>query len=157
MLFTKEKIKEQCNVWKNTSKTIVFTNGCFDLLHRGHIDLLEKAATLGDVLIVGLNSDKSVKNIKGTDRPIESEKLRIEHLFNMGMISAICLFDDDTPLKLIQIIKPDILVKGGDYQPDDIVGSKEIVKQGGRVEIIPLTPGYSTTISIKKMKREGLV
>ena len=157
MLLSKKEIKEQCIVWKNTSKSIVFTNGCFDLLHRGHIDLLEKAATFGDILIVGLNSDKSVKIIKGTDRPIESENVRIKHLIELGMVLAICLFDNDTPLELIQIIKPDVLVKGGDYQPKDIVGIKEIVKGGGRVEIIPLTPGYSTTISIEKMKREGLV
>ena len=157
MLLSKEEIKEQCIVWKNTSKSIVFTNGCFDLLHRGHIDLLEKAATFGDILIVGLNSDKSVKIIKGTDRPIESENVRIKHLIELGMVLVICLFDNDTPLELIQIIKPDVLVKGGDYQPKDIVGIKEIVKGGGRVEIIPLTPGYSTTISIEKMKREGLV
>ena len=157
MLLTKEEIKEQCNVWKNMSKSIVFTNGCFDLLHRGHIDLLEKAATFGDILILGLNSDKSVKMIKGTDRPIESENVRINHLIKLGMISAICFFDNDTPLELIQIIKPDVLVKGGDYKTKNIVGSKEIVEWGGRVEIIPLTPGYSTTISVEKMKREGLV
>ena len=157
MLLTKEEIKEQCNVWKNMSKSIVFTNGCFDLLHRGHINLLEKAATFGDILIVGLNSDKSVKIIKGADRPIESENVRINHLIKLGMISAICFFDNDTPLELIRIIKPDVLVKGGDYKTKNVVGSTEIVEWGGRVEIIPLTPGYSTTISVEKMKREGLV
>ena len=157
MLLTKEEIKEQCNVWRNMSKSIVFTNGCFDLLHRGHIDLLEKAATFGDILIVGLNSDKSVKMIKGTDRPIESENVRINHLIKLGMISAICFFDNDTPLELIRIIKPDVLVKGGDYKTKNVVGSTDTVEWGGRVEIIPLTPGYSTTISVEKMKREGLV
>ena len=157
MLLTKEEIKEQCNVWKNTSKSIVFTNGCFDLLHRGHIDLLEKAATYGDILIVGLNSDKSVKIIKGIDRPIDSENVRVSHLIKLGMVSAICFFDSNTPLELIKIIKPDILVKGGDYKTKTIVGSKEIVEWDGRVELVPLTPGYSTTILIEKMKREGLV
>ena len=157
MLLTKEEIKEQCNVWRNMSKSIVFTNGCFDLLHRGHIDLLEKAATFGDILIVGLNSDKSVKIIKGTDRPIESENVRVNNLIKLGMISAICFFDNDTPLELIRIIKPDVLVKGGDYNTKNVVGSTDTVEWGGRVEIIPLTPGYSTTMSIEKMKREGLV
>ena len=157
MLLTKEEIKEQCNVWKNTSKSIVFTNGCFDLLHRGHIDLLEKAATYGDILIVGLNSDKSVKIIKGIDRPIDSENVRVNQLIKLGMVSAICFFDSNTPLELIKIIKPDILVKGGDYKTKTIVGSKEIVEWDGRVELVPLTPGYSTTILIEKMKREGLV
>ena len=157
MLLTKEEIKEQCNVWKNMSKSIVFTNGCFDLLHRGHIDLLEKAATYGDILIVGLNSDKSVKIIKGIDRPIDSENVRVNQLIKLGMVSAICFFDSNTPLELIKIIKPDILVKGGDYKTKTIVGSKEIVEWDGRVELVPLTPGYSTTISIEKMKREGLV
>ena len=157
MLLTKKEIEEQCNVWRNMSKSIVFTNGCFDLLHRGHIDLLEKAATFGDILIVGLNSDKSVKMIKGTDRPIESENVRINHLIKLGMISAICFFNNDTPLELIRIIKPDVLVKGGDYNTKNVVGSMEIVDWGGRVEIIPLTPGYSTTMSVEKMKREDLV
>ena len=106
MLLTKEEIKEQCNVWKNTSKSIVFTNGCFDLLHRGHIDLLEKAATYGDILIVGLNSDKSVKIIKGADRPIESENVRTNHLIKLGMVSAICFFDSKTPLPLENYGKP---------------------------------------------------
>ena len=95
--------------------------------------------------------------IKGTDRPIESENVRINHLIKLGMISAICFFDNDTPLELIRIIKPDVLVKGGDYKTKNVVGSTDIVEWGGRVEIIPLTPGYSTTISVEKMKREGLV
>ena len=153
----KSIIQKDCKEWKKSRKSIVFTNGCFDLMHNGHIDLLMKSAKLGDILIVGLNSDSSVKILKGDDRPIQSEAIRIDVLLKTGMVSKVYLFDDETPLKLIKIIKPDILVKGGDYSPDEVVGKKEIDKWGGRVKIVPLTPGYSTTKTIQKMKRQGLV
>ena len=144
------KIVEELKLWKSLSKKIVFTNGCFDLLHKGHLDLLHEASKFGDILLVGLNSDKSVKKLKGNSRPIEPQKVRKENLLKVKFISGVIIFEELTPLKLINIIEPDFLVKGGDYKPNNIVGAKEIVKWGGVVKIIKLTPGFSTTDSIKK-------
>ena len=146
------KIVEKCKHWKNISKKIVFTNGCFDLLHKGHLDLLNEASQFGDILLVGLNSDESVKKLKGNSRPIEPQKVRKENLLEMEIISDVIIFDEMTPLKLIKVIEPNFIVKGGDYKPENIVGAKEIIKWGGEVKIIKLTPGYSTTDSIKKSK-----
>jgi len=134
-------------------KKIVFTNGCFDLLHQGHIDLLFKASKYGDKLIVGLNSDDSVKLLKGESRPIENQNKRRHKLLQLNYIDDVHIFNEETPLNLIHLIRPDILVKGGDYNKNDIVGAKDVVKWGGRVIIIPLTPGYSTTLSIKKQNK----
>ena len=145
-------IVEKCKHWKNISKKIVFTNGCFDLLHKGHLDLLNEASQFGDILLVGLNSDESVKKLKGNSRPIESQNVRKEKLMKMEIISDVITFDEMTPLKLIKVIEPNFIVKGGDYKPENIVGAKEIIKWGGEVKIIKLTPGYSTTDSIKKSK-----
>ncbi len=142
---------EELQNWRKQGKTIVFTNGCFDLLHRGHLDLLSQSAKFGDYLIVGLNSDKSVKKIKGNNRPIEPQNVRMKNLAKLTYVKSVYIFNDQTPLKLIKIIKPNVLVKGGDYSKDEIVGSREIIKWGGRIEIIPLTPGYSTTTIIKNM------
>ncbi|MBT3945062.1 MAG: adenylyltransferase/cytidyltransferase family protein [Candidatus Marinimicrobia bacterium] len=147
---------QQIKIWKNSSKTIVFTNGCFDLLHRGHIDLLQKASQFGDYLIVGLNSDRSVNNLKGEGRPIESETKRTKNLMKLESVSHVIIFDEETPLKLIQAIRPHILVKGGDYSLDDIAGSADVISRGGSVKIISLTPGYSTTQKVNELKREGL-
>ena len=147
---------QQIKIWQNSSKTIVFTNGCFDLLHRGHIDLLQKASQFGDYLIVGLNSDRSVNNLKGEGRPIESETKRTKNLMKLESVSHVIIFDEETPLKLIQAIRPHILVKGGDYSLDDIVGSADVISWGGSVKIISLTPGYSTTQKVNELKREGL-
>lgn len=144
------KIVEELKLWKSLSKKIVFTNGCFDLLHKGHLDLLHEASKFGDILLVGLNSDKSVKKLKGNSRPIEPQKVRKENLLKVKFISDVIIFEELTPLKLINTIEPDFLVKGGDYKPNNIVGAKEIVKWGGVVKIIKLTPGFSTTDSIKK-------
>ena len=146
------KIVEELKLWKSLSKKIVFTNGCFDLLHKGHLDLLHEASKFGDILLVGLNSDKSVKKLKGNSRPIEPQKVRKKKLLKVKFISDVIIFEELTPLKLINIIEPDFLVKGGDYKPNNIVGAKEIVKWGGVVKIIKLTPGFSTTNSIKKSK-----
>lgn len=147
---------QQIKIWQNSSKTIVFTNGCFDLLHRGHIDLLQKASQFGDYLIVGLNSDRSVNNLKGEGRPIESETKRTKNLMKLESVSHVIIFDEETPLKLIQAIRPHILVKGGDYSLDDIAGSADVISRGGSVKIISLTPGYSTTQKVNELKREGL-
>ena len=148
---TKNKLKDQVDEWHEQSKSVVFTNGCFDLLHKGHVDLLNKASTFGDILIVGLNSDESVKRLKGENRPIQPIKIRIKNILTLEAVTAISIFEDDTPLDLIQTIRPDILVKGGDYNPKDIVGSMEMSIWDGRVEIVPLTPGFSTTAQINKM------
>ena len=129
---------------------LVFTNGCFDLLHKGHIDLLLNAAAFGDKLFVGLNSDKSVKKLKGDSRPIQNEKNRAQKLLELKYVNHVIIFDDLTPKKLIHIISPDVLVKGGDYKTNEIVGAKHVISSGGVVRIIPLTPGFSTTSIIEK-------
>ena len=141
-----KQLKEQQN-------SIVFTNGCFDLLHKGHIDLLNKASTYGDILIVGLNSDNSVKTLKGKDRPIENETRRSKKLLEISNVDYVIIFNSETPRDLIMKIMPDVLVKGGDYNKDDIVGSNEVISSGGRVKIVPLTKGFSTTSIIKS--RQG--
>ena len=129
---------------------LVFTNGCFDLLHKGHIDLLLNAAAFGDKLFVGLNSDKSVKKLKGDSRPIQNEKNRAQKLLELKYVNHVIIFENLTPKKLIHIISPDVLVKGGDYKTKEIVGAKHVISSGGVVKIIPLTPGFSTTSIIKK-------
>ena len=150
-ILTKNELKDQVDEWHEQSKSVIFTNGCFDLLHKGHVDLLNKASTFGDILIVGLNSDESVKRLKGENRPIQPIEIRIKNILTLGAVTAISIFEGDTPLDLIQTIRPDILVKGEDYNPKDIVGSVEMSTWGGRVEIVPLTPGLSTTAQIDKM------
>jgi len=131
--------------WRLQSKKLVFTNGVFDILHAGHIHSLKQAAGFGDVLIIGINSDASTKRLKGESRPIQTLEDRTEVLSALEMADAIIPFEEDTPLELIKRIRPDVLVKGGDYTIDTIVGAKEVLAFGGRVEIIPLVPGRSTT------------
>jgi len=142
--------------WRLSKKKVVFTNGCFDLLHQGHKDLLAQAKSFGDILIVGLNNDASVKRLKGESRPIENEKTRSLHLKDTPFVDHVISFHEDTPIKLIQALKPDILVKGGDYLVENIVGASDVMDEGGQVKIIPLTPGFSTTDQVKKIRREGL-
>ncbi len=137
---------------KDQKNRIVFTNGCFDLLHKGHIDLLNEASTYGDILIVGLNSDKSVKILKGLGRPIENEVIRSKKLLALSNVNFVIIFDSETPKDLIIKIMPNVLVKGGDYKKDDIVGSNEVISSGGKVKIVPLTEGYSTTAIINSME-----
>ena len=139
--------------WRKNKIDIVFTNGCFDLLHKGHIDLLNKASTYGDILIVGLNSDSSVKKLKGEERPIENESIRSKNLLNLQFVNYVIIFDSETPKDLVEIIMPDVLVKGGDYNSNNIVGAKEVISNGGRVEIVPLTDGYSTSSIIESQNR----
>ena len=149
--FIEQKIMDQTQLqaqllrWRLLSKKIAFTNGCFDILHAGHIHSLTQAASFADVLIVGLNSDSGTKKLKGEGRPINKEQDRALMLASMVMVDAVVLFDEPTPLELIKKIMPDVLVKGGDYTIDTIVGSKEVIANGGKVEIIPLIPGLSTT------------
>ena len=139
--------------WRKKNTNIVFTNGCFDLLHQGHLDLLSKASTYGDILIVGLNSDSSVRKIKGEERPFENEKVRSNNLLKLKYVNYVIIFNSETPRDLIKTIMPNVLVKGGDYNDTTIVGAKEVVSNGGKVEIIPLTEGYSTSSIIKLQKR----
>ena len=129
---------------------LVFTNGCFDLLHKGHLDLLSNAAGFGDKLFVGLNSDKSVKKLKGNSRPKQNERTRAQKLLELKYVNHVIIFEDLTPKELIYAISPDVLVKGGDYKKSEIVGAKHVISSGGVVKIVPLTPGFSTTSIIEK-------
>jgi len=131
---------------------VVFTNGVFDLLHPGHVDVLIGARARGNVLVVGLNSDESVKRLKGPDRPVRSEGERAYVLAALEAVDAVTLFEQDTPLQLVQLLQPDVIVKGGDYSPDTVVGANEVRGRGGEVVIIPLTPGHSTTSTIDRLR-----
>lgn len=133
------------NLWKNSGDEIVFTNGCFDILHAGHISYLEKAAGLGTRLIIGVNDDASVSKLKGPTRPINILDSRMYLLASLSFVDAVVPFSEDTPLNLIKAIKPDILVKGGDYTPESVVGAEDIDDWGGSVVILPFVEGYSTT------------
>ena len=130
---------------RSENKKIVFTNGCFDIIHPGHIHVLSQSKLLGDILVVGLNSDKSVKKLKGKERPIVNESDRAKILLSIKYVNYVIIFDESTPKDIIEKIKPDILVKGGDYIIDDIVGSKFVIDSGGRVEIVKFLDGYSSS------------
>lgn len=158
MSLTKIKdIKELNEIIVKDNQKIVFTNGCFDVLHVGHTRLLNKAKSFGDLLIVGLNSDKSIKKIKGPDRPINNEDDRAEILSNLGCVDYIILFDEATPINLINFIKPNILVKGADYNISDVVGGNEVISNGGEVKLINLVEGKSTTSIINKLRGEKVL
>ena len=131
---------------------VVFTNGVFDLLHPGHVDILTAARSHGDAMIVGVNTDASVKRLKGPTRPVRSEAERVYVLAALEAVDCVVLFDDDTPLELVRAVRPDVIVKGGDYSEETIVGAKEVRSWGGDVVVIPLTPGQSTTSIIEKLK-----
>ena len=130
---------------RSENKKIVFTNGCFDIIHPGHIHVLSQAKLLGDILVVGLNSDKSVKNLKGKERPLVNESDRAKILLSIKYVDYVTIFDESTPKDIIKKIKPDTLVKGGDYKVNDIVGSKFVIDSGGRVEIVKFLEGYSSS------------
>jgi len=151
-LFNKAQLIAYCNTKRLTGEKIVFTNGCFDILHRGHLDLLARAADFGNVLVVGLNTDHSVQRLKGPQRPITKEQDRAFQMASLLCVNAVCLFDEDTPIELIKAIQPDVLVKGGDYNMQKIVGADFVNSYGGKVEIIPFLPGYSTTSIIANIK-----
>ena len=137
---------------KAVGKKIIFTNGCFDIIHAGHVEYLQEAAELGDVLIIGLNSDESVKRLKGRNRPINSQIDRAKVLSGLATVSYIVIFEEDTPYMLIDHIKPDVLVKGGDWQPDEIVGADIVQANGGSVRSLSYKEGNSTSSIIEKMK-----
>jgi len=146
------RLKRSLAFWKFRDLKIVFTNGCFDILHLGHIDYLSKAADLGKILIIGLNTDDSVKRIKGNGRPLNNENARAITLATFGFVNAVILFNEDTPYELIEIIRPDILVKGGDYEPEKIIGCDIVKETGGEIVTIGILKGYSTSLLIEKIK-----
>ena len=147
-----EEIRRKVEQWRVLGKTISFTNGCFDILHSGHIASLSEAAREADFLVVGLNTDASTKRLKGPDRPVNNEQSRALLLASLVIVDAVVLFDEDTPLELIKHIQPDVLVKGGDYTVENIVGAKEVMSRGGRVVINPIVEGFSTTGIIEKIR-----
>jgi len=151
-IHSRETLIRQCHIWRQASKKIVFTNGCFDILHHGHLDYLAKAADQGNILIVGINTDASVQGLKGPERPLTNEQDRAFQIASLLCVDAVCLFEEDTPLSLIETLKPDVLVKGGDYTIDKIVGADFVQNNGGRVEIIPFVQGYSTTGLIDRIR-----
>ncbi|MEO7966397.1 MAG: D-glycero-beta-D-manno-heptose 1-phosphate adenylyltransferase [Gemmatimonadaceae bacterium] len=133
---------------------VVFTNGVFDLLHSGHVDVLRAARSEGDLLVVGLNSDASVRRLKGPARPVRTEAERAYVLAALECVDGVVVFDDDTPLSLVELLEPDVIVKGGDYSEASIVGAREVRQRGGRVVVVPLTPGQSTTSIIEKLRAQ---
>ena len=151
-ILTLPELERRLAQWRIIGKTVVFTNGCFDILHAGHIASLTEAAKHGDVLIVGLNADASIKGLKGSNRPVNDENARALLLASLVMVDAVVLFSEPTPLELILKIKPDVLVKGGDYKVEDIVGAKEVMSWGGQVIINPIVEGFSTTSIINKIQ-----
>lgn len=151
-IFTQVGLLKQINRWRLLYHTIAFTNGVFDILHEGHIASLSQAATQADFLIVGVNSDASTQRLKGPLRPVNNEHARATILASLLMVDAVVIFDEDTPLQIILAVKPDVLVKGGDYTLDQIVGAKEVIANGGKVIINPILPGFSTTEIIGRMK-----
>ncbi|HLN83693.1 MAG TPA: D-glycero-beta-D-manno-heptose 1-phosphate adenylyltransferase [Candidatus Binatia bacterium] len=138
---------------RKAGRVVVFTNGCFDLVHRGHIYLLRQAKALGDILIVGLNSDVSVKTIKGPDRPIMPEADRIELIAALEMVDYVVVYSEPDPYQIIAAIKPNVLVKGGDWSADEIVGADVVEQNGGRVAVVPYLPGFSTTQIIERIRK----
>lgn len=150
-IFTLPQLQHQIGRLRLLSKTIAFTNGCFDILHQGHIASLSQAASEADFLIVGVNSDGSTRRLKGESRPINEQQSRATLLASLLMVDAVVIFEEDTPLQLIKTILPDVLVKGGDYTLEQIVGAKEVMENGGRVVINPIVPGFSTTAIIEKI------
>ncbi|MCX7879939.1 MAG: D-glycero-beta-D-manno-heptose 1-phosphate adenylyltransferase [Ignavibacteria bacterium] len=154
MILTFEEIKKTSEKLRLEGKIIVFTNGCFDLLHLGHLYYLQEAKKLGDVLVVGLNSDSSVKRLKGENRPIFNQEHRSSILDALKPIDYVVIFEEDTPLELIKIVQPNILVKGGDYSIDNVVGAEFVQSYGGKVIIIPYLEGFSTTEILKRIAKK---
>ena len=150
-IYTLPALLQQINRWRLLNRGIAFTNGVFDILHEGHIASLSQAAAEADFLIVGVNSDASTKRLKGPSRPVNPAQARAMVLASLLMVDAVIIFEEDTPLQLILAIKPDVLVKGGDYTLDQIVGAREVIDSGGKVIINPIVPGISTTEIIRKI------
>ena len=151
-ILDKERLLVKLTDWKEENKKIVFTNGCFDLIHLGHIEVIARSADLGDILIIGMNTDNSIKRLKGKNRPIVEEISRAKQLAALEFVDAVVFFDEDTPIDLIKMINPNLITKGGDYNSDQVIGNDIVAQNNGEVVIIPLTQGYSTTSILEKIK-----
>ena len=149
---SRTEASELIRQWRADGLSVVFTNGCFDILHLGHVDYLERAKALGDRLVVALNTDQSVQRLKGPERPVVNESSRARVMAALQFVDLVVLFDEETPLELIEALKPDILVKGGDYTVETIVGADFVIARGGKVVPLPLVDGYSTTTFVNKIK-----
>jgi rfaE bifunctional protein nucleotidyltransferase chain/domain len=154
-IYSRAELVKQVNIWRFLGKNISFTNGCFDILHSGHIASLGEAAREGDILIVGVNTDASTKRLKGDERPVNNENSRALLLASLAIVDAVTLFEEDTPYELIMAIMPDVIVKGGDYTLDQMIGAREVMARGGRVVINPILEGFSTTGIIDKIRKLG--
>ena len=153
-IFDRVSAVRMVNVWRLKSDRIVFTNGCFDILHRGHVEYLQEAAALGDRLVVGVNSDASVRRLgKGDDRPLNDQDSRAKVLAALRCVDAVVIFDEDTPLELITALQPDVVAKGGDWKPEQIVGADLVKARGGEVRSLKLVDGFSTTALVEKIRR----
>lgn len=150
-----EEARERIAAWQNAGLRVVFTNGCFDLLHYGHLHYLAQSRDLGDRLVIGLNAAESVKRLKGAHRPINDEATRFLQMASLACVDLVVGFEEDTPLELIQTLRPDVLVKGGDYQPEQIVGGGFVLAQGGEVIALSYISGYSTTSIEQKILQQG--
>ncbi len=148
-------LTHQLGLWRFQDKKIVFTNGCFDILHLGHIDYLCRASDLGDVLLVGLNTNASVARIKGRHRPINDERQRSMIVASLHFVDKVVFFNEDTPYELIKLVQPDVLVKGADYKPEDIVGADIVKSKGGKIMTLDFLPGYSTSLIEQKILNSG--
>ena len=153
-IFDLQLLMKKIEKWRSENKKIVFTNGCFDLIHLGHIEILARSSDFGDKLIIGVNSDLSIKKLKGANRPIIQESSRIRQLSALEFVDAVILFDEETPIKLIESIKPDVITKGGDYTAKNVIGNEVVSQKNGEVVIIPLTQGFSTTSILNKIKND---
>ena len=149
-----ESVNSLLSIWRFKEEKIVFSNGCFDIVHRGHIEYLAQAAGFGSRFIIGINSDASIRRIKGSDRPLQDEISRSMVMAALSFVDAVILFDQDTPYELIKHVLPDVLVKGNDYKPEDIVGYDIVKNKGGKVVTINLVEGYSTTSVVQRMNRQ---
>jgi len=151
-IFSLDDLKNQVNAWKQAGEEVVFTNGCFDIIHRGHIEVLVRTADLGSKFIIGLNSDSSIQKLKGEDRPIIDEQARSILLAALSFVDAVVLFSEETPINLISTLIPDVLAKGGDYEIETIVGHEIVQQNGGKVKLVPFVDGFSSTTIIEKIK-----
>jgi D-beta-D-heptose 7-phosphate kinase/D-beta-D-heptose 1-phosphate adenosyltransferase len=154
-IFKREDLVSRAATWRMTGRRIVFTNGCFDLLHAGHLSLLSQAASLGDILVLAINSDASVRRLKGPERPLVPQEDRAAVLAALGFVDAVTIFDEDTPLEVLQSVRPHVLVKGGDYRLDQVVGREFMEATGGRVALVPLTPEKSTSALVERIRSGG--
>jgi len=152
-IYSLSDLKIQSDKWKGKGKKIVFTNGCFDLVHRGHLEVLANTADLGDKLIIGLNSDSSIKDLKGENRPIMDEISRAILLASLQFVDAVVFFSEETPYKLIETLGPDVLAKGGDYKVTEIAGNEVVLENGGEVILVPFIDGFSSTNIVEKIKQ----